>query len=128
VNAVWEAQKGLADALTGVGLPTSPEVPERATPPFRYVLLGGVAFGAQVGSWLVSLNVLCVTRPGTNAVMAEAVTDMVVDVVNAVPDLDGYELASDTVEQPAEFKINGATTLAASVSVTARLSRAHMKG
>lgn len=128
MNAVWAAQKGLADALTAAGLSTSPEVPEKATPPFRYVLLGSVAFGPQTGSWLVSMDVLCVARPGTNAVMAEAVTDMVVEVINAVPDFDGYELSSDTVEQPASFSVNGKSTLAAAVTVTARLSRAQMKG
>lgn len=128
MNAVWAAQKGLADALTAVGLRTAPEVPEQAQAPFRYILLGGIAFGPQVGSWTVSLDVLCVARPGSNSVMAEAVTDMVVDVLNAVPAIDGYELASDTVDQPASFSVSGKQTLAAAVTVTARLSRAQMKG
>jgi len=126
-NAITAAQKGLADALTAAKLKTYSELPEKASPPFRYVLNGGVTFGTQVGSWRVVLRVVCVARPGTNAVTLDRLMDMVVELLDAVGDLDGYELAADTVDEPAEYAVNGQLTLAAAVNVLARVSRAQMK-
>ncbi|MBZ2197272.1 hypothetical protein [Occultella gossypii] len=128
MNAVTAAANALADALTAAGLKTYGEVPEKASAPFRYVLIGGVVTGQSLGSWLAVLRVVCVAKPGTNAVTSERVMDMAVGVINATADLDGYEVAADAVDEPAEFQINGQPTLAAAVNVTARLSRAQMKG
>lgn len=127
-NAITDAQKALADALTAAGLRTSTEVPEKASPPFRYVLNGGLRFGPQVGSWRVVLRVICVAKPGTNAVTLERLMDMVVELVNVVDNLDDYLLDPDTVDEPSDFLANGQKTLATSVNVLARVSRAQMKG
>ncbi|MFD6176701.1 MULTISPECIES: hypothetical protein [unclassified Isoptericola] len=128
MNAITAAQTALSDALTAAGLRTFPEVPEKASPPFRYVLNGGVGFGPQVGSWRIVLRVICVARPGTNAVTLERLMDMVVELLDAIGGLDGYELAADTVDEPAEYSTNGQSTLATAVNVLARVSRAQMKG
>lgn len=128
MNAVTAAANGLADGLTAAGLKTHGEIPEKATAPFRYVLLAGVTTGQQFGSWQVQLRVVCVAKPGTNVVTAERVMDLAIGVVNAIADLDGYEVAADAIDEPAEYQANGQATLAAAVNVTAHLSRTQMKG
>jgi len=51
-NAIWTAQKALAAALTDAGVTTSPALPERATAPFRYVLLDTLDPGSIFVRWL----------------------------------------------------------------------------
>ena len=126
-NAIWSSQKALAAALTDAGVTTFPALPERATAPFRYVLLDTLEPGSTFGSYNVSFQVLCVGKPGQNTAVVEQVTDLAVEVIRAVPDIDGYALGSPVVGQLGDFLLNGTPHLAAPVIVNARISRAAME-
>lgn len=127
-NAVWAAQKALADALTAAGVKTSPALPAKAVAPFRYIMLNTVDPGQTFGSYEVSFHVLCVGKAGESAVVVEQTLDLAVAVVNAIKALDGYSLGTPAIGQPGDFMLNGQPHLAVPVTVTARISRADMEG
>jgi len=130
VNPLTSARHELAAALTAAQIPTSAEEPERAAPPFRYVLRGDVGQSKQqFGDWDVPLRVVCVTKRGTSAAMSEAADDMALEVLTAVRGMGAYTIGSSAVSEPQwyEHKHNaGQPTLAVTVTVNARVSRAEM--
>ena len=127
MSAIRDAVNTLASALTAAGLPTSPEVPEKAAAPFRYIVQREVTAGQTFGSFLLALSVVCVARPGSNATMADAVTDMGLKTLAVVNTLADYQPGSPVLGEPSLFELNGQPTLALAVGVNVRLSRAQME-
>lgn len=126
--ALWAAQKGLADALVAAGLPCYPSVPEKATPPFRYVLFSELTPGKTFGQWVAHLRVVNVAKRGQNAVMDAAALIMAAKVINAVEEtVGGYALDNPAVDEPARMEVNGTPTLGVAVNVTVPVSRAAMR-
>lgn len=127
-NAIWTKQKALAAALTAAGGRTYPEVPEKVAPPFQYLLLRSLTIGSTLGEWQAEFGIVHVARPGANAVMAEQVTDLAVETINALKGIDGFSVSDPALEQPARFEINGQPTLACLVIASTRITRAEMEG
>lgn len=126
-NAIWTKQQALAAALTTAGLPTEPALPEKAVAPFRYVAVESLTPTATFGSFEVAFEVVCVARPGQNAVLVEQVTDMAVAVINAIRGIDDFAIGSPAMGQLESLSLNGTPHPAAPVTVNARITRADME-
>lgn len=125
MSAPWDQQEALAALLTAAGLPTSPEVPEVKTPPFRYVLASDpwISSGQSLGSWQVHYRVVCVTQKGTNVVQMTELADMVRAVILALKGTP-FKVDADAVDAPAAMTTSAGVTLGAAVNITAGLGRA----
>lgn len=120
----------LADLLTDQGLKTAPEVPEKATPPNRYVIAGEpwAEPGTTFGSWEVNLRVICKAARGTNVVMARNAAQMGAEVAAALEDAGNGRFLVVGIEGPAQMDNNGQPVLGVAVNVTTRLSAAEFRG
>ncbi|MFI6428470.1 hypothetical protein [Promicromonospora sp. NPDC050880] len=128
MSAPYDQQKALADLLTAAGLPTTAQVPEVRTPPFRYVLTGGpwITSGQTLGQWRAHFRVVCVARKGTNETQMSELGDMVRAVIRAVKG-SRFAVTADAVDEPAVMTTGGTTTLGAVVNITTALSRAEFE-
>lgn len=130
MSALYDRINELATLLTNAGLKTSPEVPEKATAPYRYVIAAEpwAQPGQTFGEWSVNLRVICKAAPGTNVVMANQAAELARDVVVAIEDNGAGRFTADAVEGPAEMALNGQPVLGVSVTVSTRISRAEFRG
>ncbi len=100
-------------------------IPERATPPFAYVMPGlpylsfeGATYGGGV---IVRCNVGVVAKRGANESTAEALDLMVLQVLDAVDQQDGFVVSE--VDLPGQVTINGQAHLAVSIEVQKEIHR-----
>jgi hypothetical protein len=125
VSAPYDQQVELARVLTDAGLPTKVEVPERYTPPARYVLASSpwIESGQTLGSWRAHFRVVCVVAPGSNEREMTDLGSMVRDVVRALRGTR-FAVAAQAVDEPGEMSTGAGTTLGAAVNIVTALSRA----
>lgn len=130
MSALYDRIQQLADLLNDAGLRTFAEVPEKATPPFRYVIAAEpwASPGQTFGEWSLNLRVICKAARGTNVVMAQEAADLARDVAVAIEDAGAGLFVAEAIEGPAEMNQNGQTVLGVSVAVSTRLSRNEFRG
>lgn len=129
MSAPYDQQVALAELLTAAALPTSAEVPEKKTPPFRYVLTGSpwITSGQTLGSYRANFRVVCVTGKGTNETQMTELGDMVRAVMRALKG-SRFVVAADAVDEPAVMTSGTSTSLGAAVNISTALSRAEFEG
>lgn len=128
MTAPWTQQVELADLLTSKELLTTSQVPEKVTPPFRYVLTSDpwIASGPTLGSWRVRFRVVCVTAPGSNEKQMTDLSDMVRAVVRALKG-SRFKVDGDAVDEPAVMATGSGASLGAAVNVSTVISRAEFE-
>lgn len=125
MSAPYDQQVELARVLTDAGLPTSPEVPERVTPPVRYALASSpwIEAGATVGSWRAHFRVVCISARGSNEREMTDLGLMVRDVIRALRGTR-FSVVAQAVDEPAEMSTGAGVSLGTVVNVATALSRA----
>lgn len=121
MSALTDARKALETALKaalGEAVQVFAIIPERVVPPFvaigpsdPYIDYEGAAFGGRI----VHLTASCVVAPGTNDRQADALDELIEQVVISVDDTGDF--AVERVVQPGQLAINNQAHLGASVMV-----------
>lgn len=121
MSALTDARKALETLLKdvlGEGTQVFAIIPERVVPPFvsigpsdPYIDYEGAVFGGRI----VHLTASCVVAPGTNDKQADALDDLIVQVVGIVDDSGDFVV--ERVEQPGQLAVNGQAHLGANVMV-----------
>ena len=130
MNPVYAIQAQIADALTAAGIETEPVTPRTAATPYRYVIVRGLGPGQGMGGYAARFEVICVGDPADTDVMVEQVTDMAVEVVNAIEEkvVPDASVIDPIIGNPGSFQAAVGSTLAVAVSLSVRVTRAQMRG
>ncbi len=124
VTTLSALRADIADRLTDAGIPTKSYVPERVVTPAAVVLpdtpyLDGTETGelsTMCGEWTARYRVILIGSRGTNQQSADELDALIVAAAGV---LDGPAYSLETVEEPAEVEINGASYLGTVLIISA---------
>lgn len=127
VNVLTDLRTDVKDALTAAGLKAVEHVVDNATPPVCVVVPGSPyvfkSEGNRFGEYTVSVIVLIIGGKGTNKTTALRVDSMVVDVLDALDELNDWDITDVTAHQ--EMTLKGVPYLGAAVALetTSRIEK-----